>query len=283
MNPKFDPPNPTITDQFFEFYHLYDESPNTINSRFCFYYEMIFFLSGDVNYTIEDRHYKLRPGDLLLISKSDTHHADLSSCKPYERIEIYLTDMFFQYMQTFFQEDFTSCFTDAISKDYRLMRLDNKNIIHLKQLCTRISKARGNAKIGNTALICAYLMEFLVYVNRAYYDALDSIKDDITPNPKINQLIAFINDNLTEDLSLDFLANEFYISKYYLSRKFKEFTGLSLYQYIMKKRLLLARDMLRNGASVMNACFLCGFNDYSNFFRAFKREFGYPPSSYSQE
>lgn len=48
------------------------ESPNTINSRFCFYYEMIFFLSGDVNYTIEDRHYKLRPGDLLLISKSDT-------------------------------------------------------------------------------------------------------------------------------------------------------------------------------------------------------------------
>lgn len=194
------------------------ESPNTINSQFCFYYEMIFFLSGDVNYTIEDRHYKLRPGDLLLISKSDTHHADLSSCKPYERIEIYLTDIFFQYMQTFFQEDFTSCFTD-----------------------------------------------------------------DITPSPKINQLIAFINDNLTEDLSLDFLANEFYISKYYLSRKFKEFTGLSLYQYIMKKRLLLARDMLRNGASVMNACFLCGFNDYSNFFRAFKREFGYPPSSYSKE
>lgn len=283
MNTNFDPQNPAILEPLFEFHHLYDESPYNISSRSGTFYEIIFFLSGDVNYKIQDRHYKLRPGDLLLISKSDIQHAEPPLCKPYERILICLTDTFFEHMQTFFQEDFSACFADAVSKNYRLIRLDNKTILHLKQLCTQITKVRQNAGLGNTALICAYLIEFLVSVNRSYYEALDSLKEDITENQKINQLIAFINDNLTEDLSLDSLADEFYVSKYYLSRKFKEFTGLSLYQYIMKKRLLLARNLLRNGTSVMNACFLCGFNDYSNFFRAFKREFGQPPSSYFKE
>lgn len=280
---KFTPSNPMMSDSLFEFHHLYDESPLNINPHNHSFYEIFFFLSGDVNYTIEDRHYRFRPGDLLLISKSNTHCADINPCKPYERIVVCLTEDWFEQMENFFHEDFTICFTDAVSKNYRLIRLANRNIIHLKQLCGQISKARQSTGIGNRALICAYLTEFLIYVNRAYYDALDSIKDDITENQKVNELIAFINDNLTEDLSLDYLANEFFISKYYLSRKFKEFTGLSLYQYIMKKRLLLARDMLQNGTSVMNACYLCGFNDYSNFFQAFKREFGDAPSNYSKE
>lgn len=283
MNKQFDPPNPIMSNPLFEFHHLYDESPHNIDFHQHTFYELFFFLSGDVNYIIEDRHYKLRQGDILLISKSDMHRAEINSLKPYERIVLWMTDEFFKQMILFFEEDFTACFQDAAAKNYRLIRPESQNIMHLKQLCTQISKTKHNKGIGNSALTCAYLTEFLIYVIRAYYDALDSIKDDITKNNKINQIIAYINDNLTEDLSLDYLADEFYISKYYLSRKFKEFTGLSLYQYIMKKRLLLARNMLRTGTSVMNACFLCGFNDYSNFFKAFKREFGKSPSSYSKE
>lgn len=283
MSRQFDSPNPVMSDPLFEFHHLYDESPHSIHFHQHTFYELFFFLSGDVNYIIEDRHYKLRQGDILLISKSDMHHADINACKPYERIVVWLTEDFFKQMLLFFKEDFTACFQDAAAKNYRLIRPESQNIMHLKQLCTQISKAKHGTGIGNSAFLCAYLTEFLIYVSRSYYDALDSIKDDITENNKVNQIIAYINDNLTENLSLDYLANEFYLSKYYLSRKFKEFTGLSLYQYIMKKRLLLARNMLRTGTSVMNTCFLCGFNDYSNFFKAFKREFGKNPSSYSKE
>ena len=121
-----------------------------------------------------------------------------------------------------------------------------------------------------------------MYVSRAYYDAPDSVKNDITENDKINQIISYINENLSEELSLDQLADRFYISKYYLSRQFKQFTGLSLYQYIMKKRLISARNMLRAGSPVMDACLYCGFGDYSNFLKAFKREFGQNPSKYSR-
>ena len=52
---------------------------------------------------------------------------------------------------------------------------------------------------------------------------------------KINQVVTYINDNLTENLSLDRLASTFYISKYYLSNQFKQYTGLTLYQFHYEK------------------------------------------------
>lgn len=71
-----------------------------------------------------------------------------------------------------------------------------------------------------------------------------------------------------------------YVSKSHLNRSFKDFSGLTLYQYIIKKRLVVARDMLLEGQPVMDACMKCGFNDYSNFLKAFKREFGKSPREF---
>ncbi|MCI7795177.1 MAG: AraC family transcriptional regulator [Lachnospiraceae bacterium] len=121
-------------------------------------------------------------------------------------------------------------------KDYRLIRPDSQNITELKRICARMSEAKHSKELGSSALICAYMTEFLVKVSRAYYDTPDTIKNDVTENEKVNQILLYINENLSEDLSLDRLASRFYISKYYLSRQFKQFTGLSLYQYIAFKR-----------------------------------------------
>ena len=271
-----------MTERYYEFHHSYNEIPPVVEFHQHPFYEIFFFLSGDVTYIIEGRSYKLRPGDILLTSSSDIHRPDIRPGRPYERIVIWLADDFFEHLQDFFDEDFTACFTDAALKDYRLIRPDSENIAHLMQLCTQMSKARHSTGMGCRALASAYLTECLVYVSRAYYDAPDSVKNDITENDKINQIISYINENLSEELSLDQLADRFYISKYYLSRQFKQFTGLSLYQYIMKKRLISARNMLRAGSPVMDACLCCGFGDYSNFLKAFKREFGQNPSKYSR-
>lgn len=188
--------------------------------------------------------------------------------------------IFFGHLKEFYGEDLTACFTDAAVNDYRLIRPDNQHIVQLKKLCSRISEARQSKEIGSYALASAYLTELLVQISRAYYDTPESIRHDVVENEKINEILVYINENLTEDLSLEHLAAAHYTSKYYLSRQFKQFTGLSLYQYIMKKRLTVSRNMLRNGSSVLDACFQCGFGDYSNYLKAFKREFGKTPSKY---
>lgn len=269
-----------MTERYFEFHHTYNESPPNVSFHQHSFYEIFFFLSGNVNYIIEGRTYNLRPGDVLLTSSLDIHRPDIRPGRPYERIVVWLADDFFGHLKDFYGEDLTACFTDAALKGYRLIRPDIQSILRLKQLCTRIDEVKHSPEIGSHALASAYMTEFLVHVSRAYYHTPDSVKDDITENEKINQILLYINEHLTEDLSLEHLSGRFYLSKYYLSRQFKQFTGLSLYQYIMKKRLNTARNLLHSGSSVMDACFQCGFGDYSNFLKAFKREFGKTPRAY---
>ena len=271
-----------MTERYYEFHHSYNETPPTVEFHQHPFYEIFFFISGNVNYIIEGRSYKLWPGDILLTSNADIHRPEVRPGRPYERIVIWLADDFFDHLKRFSGEDFTACFTDAALKDYRLIRPDDGTLIRLRQLCEQMSDAKFSKKLGSAALTQAYLIEFLVRVCRAYYDTPESVKNDITEDEKVNQVIGYINENLADSLSLDNLAGRFYISKFYLSRRFKQFTGLTIYQYIMKKRLITARNMLRAGTPVTVSCLQCGFNDYSNFLKAFKREFGENPSFYSK-
>ena len=271
-----------MTERYYEFHHSYNETPPTVEFHQHPFYEIFFFISGNVNYIIEGRSYKLRPGDILLTSNADIHRPEVRPGRPYERIVIWLADDFFDHLKRFSGEDFTACFTDAALKDYRLIRPDDGTLIRLRQLCEQMSDAKFSKKLGSAALTQAYLIEFLVRVCRAYYDTPESVKNDITEDEKVNQVIGYVNENLADSLSLDNLAGRFYISKFYLSRRFKQFTGLTIYQYIMKKRLITARNMLRAGTPVTVSCLQCGFNDYSNFLKAFKREFGENPSFYSK-
>ena len=81
-----------------------------------------------------------------------------------------------------------------------------------------------------------------------------------------------------DDLSLELLASKFYVSKYHLSHEFGKAMGTGVYRYIMLKRLLVARQLLLKGMSAGEVCSKCGFKDYTNFYRAFKDEYGISPS-----
>ena len=77
---------------------------------------------------------------------------------------------------------------------------------------------------------------------------------------------------------IDLIAGQFYISKYYMMRLFKQETGYTLGQYISQKRLLLAKELLSSGVPGTQVCYDCGFKDYSTFSRAYKQLFGVTPS-----
>ena len=96
---------------------------------------------------------------------------------------------------------------------------------------------------------------------------------------KIVSILQYLSLNLTEPLSIDDIAERFYISKYHMMRRFKEETGYTIHSYVAEKRLLLARQLLQSGQSVTEACYRSGYQDYSTFSRAYRKRFGASPSA----
>lgn len=98
----------------------------------------------------------------------------------------------------------------------------------------------------------------------------------------INSVIDYINTHLFTELNNDYLANHFFVSKYYLMRKFKLKTGYSIHQYILNKRLILAKEKIKSGIALTQICFDCGFKDYSTFSRSFKQIFKQTPREFKK-
>ena len=97
---------------------------------------------------------------------------------------------------------------------------------------------------------------------------------------RIPEITEFIHSHLSWDLNIDMLADTFYISKYHMMRMFRQETGCTIGDYITSKRLLLARELMARDVSMTQICYLCGFKNYSTFYRAYRRYFKEPPGKF---
>ena len=124
-----------------------------------------------------------RPGDILLTSSRDIHRPVITPGKPYERYVIWMEDDFFARFQDW-GDDLSACFNDTARKKYQLIRPDSSLLARLKQHGAYMAQVKAEQHFGSRTLLYACLLEFLVYLNRAYFDTPDSIRHDITENGK---------------------------------------------------------------------------------------------------
>ena len=101
-------------------------------------------------------------------------------------------------------------------------------------------------------------------------------------NELVLQTAKYINENIASDLSLDVLVDRLFISKYHLSRLFRQYMNISPHQYITEHRLVAARHIINEGVSLREVAKRCGFANYSTFYRAFEKFYGCSPRDFSQ-
>ena len=99
-------------------------------------------------------------------------------------------------------------------------------------------------------------------------------------DPLMRDVIMYINDNLSENLTIEHLCEMFYISRTRLIARFREVTGTTPHQYIIQKRMVLATRYMEEKNNAAQAGLKAGFSDYSAFYRAFVREYGISPRDY---
>ncbi len=229
--------------------------------------EIYIFLKGNVEYVIEGTVYKPEPNDILIINDGEQHYVRFLGTEDYERIVINIRPEFFnqkemRYIQDFFDEIKTK-------KDYLIPGYSSHNE-SIPEVLMRLEKYANNEQT-DLPVTCA-LLEFLHLLTKAKRSNLAHRGNKI-----VAETISYINNNLQNPISLDDLAKNCYISKYYLCKLFKEYTGFTLNNYIINKRILKVRELCQQGMSITEAVSLSGFSNYSNFYRAYTVYRGHSP------
>lgn len=266
----------------FELFHLRDKK----NMQFEFHYhdfnKIIIFISGKVTYLIEGKAYQLKPWDILLVNSNEIHKPLIDAEETYERIVIWVNS-FFLMKQDNGENTLLTCFALATQRKMNLLRLTPELLPIIKNILFELEDTDINQEFGSSILKNSLFLQFIVYLNRISLGIEnDKEQPDIQYDKTIAQILHYVNENLSEDLSMDKLSSVFFLSKYYLMHKFKQHTGYTLHNYILQKRLIAASALIKEGKSITTACTGSGFSDYSNFLRAFKKMFGLSPKKHVQ-
>ena len=264
----------------FEIFRYKDSRPKEVALHHHDFYEIYFFLSGHVQYNIESRSYQLSAGDILLISPMELHQPIFTKDQQnYERVVLWLNKSFLEKFGLP-GNDLAACFdTDKPGHTNLLHPEQNQRQILLYYLDQLMHENQSDDSYREI-LVFSYLAQILSLINRqAQREPIITVQRN-RADSVVYDVLTYINDHYREDLSLDFLANKFFISKYHLSREFNRLFGTSVYRYIIQKRLVMAKQMMSEGVPSSEVYQHCGFGDYSNFYRAFKSEYEISPKEF---
>jgi len=247
------------------------------------FYEIYFFLSGNVQYNIESRSYLLTPGDVLLINPMELHQPVFGQeQRSYERIVLWINKGFLESLSSF-GENLFACFDTAAPGHSNLLRTEDSVRFVLNYQLEQLLEESNSEEYGSEYYALACLTQVLVLLNRQARRQSTPPEAGAGSDSVVYRILGYINAHYSEDLSLDFLANKFFISKYHLSREFGRLVGTSVHHYIVQKRLVMAKQMMRDGSSSTEVYQHCGFGDYSNFYRAFKAEYRVTPREFAAQ
>ncbi len=244
-------------------------------------YEIYYFMSGNVNLYIEQQCYNLRPGDLVIISPEQLHRIVYLNFQVYERTIINIKH---EYIESLSSEktSLDKCFKFKHIDEFKHIHLNREQREEYMSMINGYNSLMESTEYGNDLKANYEMANILIFINKLFENAESSQKENVMPE-LIKNVMDYIQTHLAETITLEMLANEFYLSGKYISSQFKQHTGLTLRTYILDQRIAYAKRLLQNGANVSEACYRSGFSDYANFIRTFTNLVGVSPGKFARE
>ncbi len=238
--------------------------------------EITLCTSGEGIFFLEPEIYPLHRGQLFLIVPATLHRSVASEC--YRSRVLRVPASLLEEISTP-QSDFAGC-TQKYSKVQ--VTLDEAQTRELEEMYNSLEAPPSGKHFGGDMQRFILLMAFLVK-SFSYFAAAEAAPTKINMElANMKPVLQYIQAHLAEALSLDTLAAQFFISKFYLCRNFKLATGFSVRDYIIHCRILRARALLRNGYRVQETGELVGFHNNEHFIRTFKKLTGISPKRYAK-
>lgn len=277
---RWDLLNPLPGSDQFEVYHLSSHRRLTPEFHSHDFYELYFYLSGDASMYIEEYALRMHPGDVFLLPPGHMHRAFHHTVQAYyDRFFIYISRESLARMSS---EEYSlpAVLENAAERSHFRCHPPDKAFSHALSQMNDIMLSAPSADAHQRYVNDCQMRLLLAQLCKWFSDRPNQ-NTSYTPRA-IADVITYINANLEKDLSLDTLSAQFFINKYHLLREFKTYAQTTLYQYILSKRINRAKDLLRTGTPPALARELCGFNDYSSFYKAFKKQTLMSPQRYAE-
>jgi AraC-like DNA-binding protein len=259
----------------FRLFHLQSSHHAKVDFHYHEFCKLVLLVSGRGAYTVDGQRYLLRPGDTVIVGSRSIHRPELEDGSLYERIIIYISPEFLQKESTP-DCDLAEIFSGKYGHVLRPGEVGRKKIFTQAQELERELSADGYGRglLSNTALL-----RLLVRIGREQRrEETQNPQPVHSANPRVRALMDYIDAHLAEDLDIDALAENFYVSKFHMMRQFNRETGMTIHGYLSQKRLLHARELIARGMRATEACYRSGWRSYSSFTRAYGKHFGTTPT-----
>ncbi len=272
-------PRQYMESQDFEIFYYSDYNLSKVDLHSHDYYEFYFFVEGDISMQIDENVHAIQVGDIMLIPPGIPHHPIIHSQNiPYGRFVFWISQDYCNHLLEISPDYVYLMQHVQIEKDY-IFHTDQLTFNSVQSKFLRLIEEMHSNHFGKNAQVSLYVDDLILHLNRLVHEQTHPVpkKEETALYQSVS---LYIEEHLEEDLSLESLSKKFYVSKYHIAHIFKENLGMSIHQYITKKRLHLCREAIRGSMPITEVYHTFGFGDYSSFYRAFKKEYGISPKDF---
>ena len=239
--------------------------------------QLVVVLSGAGKYKVNETIYPIKEGDVLVINPTEGH-----TSMPAESDEMPTREMIIGFCDIQIQ---------GYEKNY-LPLVKNGHVIHttgdvrqkILKICAAMEAENTIDKQGRYYMMKAYLMQLLIILLREQEEPLENYQgysfETINKKYVVEQILGYFEDHYSEKVSLDRIAENMYLSPFYISKIFKSETGDTPIRHLINIRLEKAREILRKekDRSIQEVAACVGYDDAYHFSKLYKKHFGVSPS-----
>lgn len=241
------------------------------------FHEMVYCVSGGVDYLIGSQLHHLQRGDILSIPAGVSHCPMIPEhlAEPYRRYVLWISPEFIQLTSSLFPGE-----TGANWGQPMVIHTTDTSWEYLGQYFRRCVQESSQKQYCWDAAVYAIAMDLTVQLVRLFHEeqASSSSKPEL-----LEQIINYVEAHLSERISVSDVAARFWVSQSTVSQLFRKKMGISFYRYVTQRRLLEAKLLIKTGVPMDQVSIAVGFQDYSTFYRAFKSEFGLSPAQFRKQ
>lgn len=246
------------------------------------FYELYFYLGKEMSYFIDTKTYTIYKDDIVLIEPFLLHKTVYNPTSERNRILVLFHPQILSFMDGPENEgvahEIEMLF--AQKRKFSFRSTDSKKLFFDAMQRLLHASQTENSSFKNTKVRCTLTELFITLLDLSYDEDIEESNHTLSPKEKlVHDVITYINENYTSDITLEMICKELYVSKYYLCHTFKETTGVTVISFINTKRLSEAERLLRYSAlNITEICQAVGFNSISHFINLFKKAYQCTPS-----